>query len=522
VLILTASAARGATPEPGGVRVASVTAAEVRETNARVDGMLREGRLRAVRVDEDTLLPGHIHERLGQFHKGVPVLGGQLVRQLDASGEVVSVFGRVYEDVAVDTAAAITEAQARAVVQSRAGSDAVVRGGPELAVVPGEGKSYRLAYLLVAVAGADVRRYAVDARDGSVIFDHSVVLRQTPAIGSGRGVLNNNQKVSVAATGGQFVAIDLLRPARIVTYDLKFNPFRAEAIAFGGITPSAGDLAIDSDNNWTDGPTVDAHAYAGWVYDYFFKRFGRRSWDDRNGTIPQIVNPIRPQDIFTLFFRFEDFFANAFYCCQGLPVSVMVYGQGAPAGTLTAGEVKPFAGALDLVAHEITHGMTDYTSGLDSRFCFAGGLNEAFSDMMAVSADFLHRPATANYRLFEDVFPGGIRDMANPRLFGDPDHIAVASICEVHYLAGPPNQAFYLAIEGGTNRTSGIPVRGVGSANREQIERVFYRAFTFMLTPTADYIDAADATVFAARQLYGTGSSVERAVIEAWTAVLFL
>jgi len=142
--------------------------------------------------------------------------------------------------------------------------------------------------------------------------------------------------------------------------------------------------------------------------------------------------------------------------------------------------------------------------------------------MMAVSIDFFYRPSTANYRVGEQVFPGGIRDMANPAQFGDPDHLAVASICEVHYLAGVPNQAFYLAIEGGTNRTSGMRVQGVGSANREQIERVFYRAFTFMLTPTADYFDAGDATILAARQLYGANSSAERAVFEAWVAVLFL
>lgn len=512
----------GAAAEPGGVRVASTTAAEVREATARVDTMLRDGRLRMRRVDEDTVLPGHTHERLDQFHRGLPVLGGQLVRQLDATGEVVSVFGRSYEDIAVETTPAITEAQARAVIQGRAGAAAVVREGAQLVVVPLEGGKYALAYVFAVNAGGDVRRYAVDARDGSVLFDHSLILRQTATVGSGRGVLNNNQKVSVAATGGQYVAIDLLRPARIVTYDLRFDPFRADAIAFGEIPPSPSDLAVDSDNNWTDGPTVDAHAYAGWVYDYFFKRFGRRGWDDRNMAIQQIVNPVRPQDIFVYFSQFENFFANAFYCCQSLPVSIMVYGQGAPAGTFAASEVKPFAGAFDLVAHEITHGMTDYSSALDNRFCFSGGLNEAFSDMMAVSADFFHRPATANYRLFEEVFPGGLRDMANPGVFGEPDHIALANVCEVHFLAGPPNQAFYLAIEGGTNRTSGIRVQGVGAANREQVERAFYRAFTFMLTPTADYIDAGNATIFAARQLYGAGSSVERAVFEAWIAVLAL
>ena len=51
------------------------------------------------------------------------------------------------------------------------------------------------------------------------------------------------------------------------------------------------------------------------------------------------------------------------------------------------------------------HGMTAFSSGLDNRFPLAGGLNEAFSDIMAVSIDFFYRPATANYRIGEDVVP---------------------------------------------------------------------------------------------------------------------
>jgi Zn-dependent metalloprotease len=59
----------------------------------------------------------------------------------------------------------------------------------------------------------------------------------------------------------------------------------------------------------------------------------------------------------------------------------------------------------------------------------------------------------------------------------------------------------------------------VGRANREQIEKAFYQAFTFRLFPSADYQDAALATVTSARALYGSGSAAERAVTQAWVAV---
>src|SRR5262249_56128568 len=79
--------------------------------------------------------------------------------------------------------------------------------------------------------------------------------------------------------------------------------------------------------------------------------------------------------------------------------------------------------------------------------------------------------------------------------------------------------AFYLAIEGGTNRTSGLSVAGVGGANREQMEKVFYRAFTQMMPSNATFATARAATIQSARDLYGPDSAAVRAVTQAWTAV---
>ena len=78
--------------------------------------------------------------------------------------------------------------------------------------------------------------------------------------------------------------------------------------------------------------------------------------------------------------------------------------------------------------------------------------------------------------------------------------------------------AFYLAVEGGTNRTSGQTVTGVGAANRDKIERVFFRGFT-TLTSNATFSLARAKTIQEARTLYGAGSAVEAAVTQAWNAV---
>ena len=76
--------------------------------------------------------------------------------------------------------------------------------------------------------------------------------------------------------------------------------------------------------------------------------------------------------------------------------------------------------------------------------------------------------------------------MVNPVAFGDPDHYSIRFTGTddnggVHINSGIPNHAFYLAVAGGTNRVSGLSVTGVGIANIEQMEKVFYRAFVFLM-----------------------------------------
>src|SRR4030095_10649819 len=77
----------------------------------------------------------------------------------------------------------------------------------------------------------------------------------------------------------------------------------------------------------------------------------------------------------------------------------------------------------------------------------------------------------------------GIRSMVSPIAFGDPDHYSIrftgtSDNGGVHINCTIPTHAFFLAVAGGTNRVSGQSVVGVGIANMEQMEKVFYRAFT--------------------------------------------
>jgi thermolysin len=337
------------------------------------------------------------------------------------------------------------------------------------------------------------------------------------------------------------VTDDRLRPPLLTTYDMRGNLARTVSVVFDGTPLFPTDLATDSDNVWTDIPSIDGHAYIGWTYDYYFKRHGRRGLDNRDRPIVTLVNGARredganvPLDLFGLFV------VNAFWCGECGPggIGVMYFGNGFPANLVFASTGQNWtylAGSLDVAAHELTHGVTESTSDL-IYMNESGALNESFSDMMGTAVEFFYQTpgpgvGQADFLIAEDSIrtPSGIglqglRSMVSPIVFGDPDHYSIRFTGSddnggVHINSGIPNHAFFLAVAGGTNRVSGLSVPGVGLANMELIEKVFYRAFTLLMPANSTFATARAATIQAARDLYPTNAAVLNAVAQAWTAV---
>ena len=510
----------------GPTSIVATSNSSLRTWDASVDRMVRDDSLRVRRTDEDTLIADRVHERLDQFYKGVRVFGGDVTRQTD-HGLTLSIFGTVFPDISLNVEPTLTPADAVAVVKNDSGVDLGPQKTPELLILP-DGGAYRLVYHAKAFSTEGAFEYFIDAADGSIVQRLDAAQRQS-AIGTGTGVLGDAKKMSVTSATGSFQADDALRPPALRTFDMKENLNRTLDFLDGLIGLGAADRASDTDNTWTDRAAVDAHAYAGYTYDYYFKRFSRRGLDNNNFRMLSLVHPVNRASVLSQSNSVIGlFYVNAFYAGEG----VMVYGEGLPTNLTLGGQRWDYlAGALDVVTHELTHGVTDFTSRLIYQN-ESGALNESFSDMMGTSAEFFYQtagsgPLRADYSMGEDVItPGGIRSMDNPALFGQPDHYSRRAILPlsadnggVHINNSIGNQAYYLAIEGGTNRTSGLAVQGVGGANRDQIEKVMYRAFTQMMPANATYSVARAVTIQAARDLYGANSNAERAVTQAWTAV---
>ena len=245
----------------------------------------------------------------------------------------------------------------------------------------------------------------------------------------------------------------------------------------------------------------------GLTRDFYAQVLGRNSIDDQgmrlDGYVHRGVN-----------------YNNAFWNGQA-----MVFGDG-------DGVVfTDFTGSVDVIAHELTHGVTEFSAGLEYHNQ-SGALNESMSDVFgslvkqwslqqtADAADWLIGPEIFTPNIGADA----LRSMSAPgtaynnALLGrdpQPDHMdRYAQLPDtdegdfggVHINSGIPNRAFYLA------------AIGVGGFAWEAPGHIWYESLRAS-SPTTEFQGFADTTYMKAGQLYGTGGVEQSAVVDAWRQV---
>jgi len=485
-----------------------------------VNDWVTSGRLVTTSRQADPMVSGRSLERFDELYRGVPVFGGGLTRQVDAAGSPVSVFGTVHPDIALDIEPTIGSPVAAELLSTAGTGLLVTEDGLQLVVLPAA-TGYRLTWTARVVSTVDLqeRRLFIDATTGALVYaydDTWTQVRTDGEVGVGTGVIGDRLKLSVEKTPNGYLAIDRLRRGNTTTYDMRGDPFRTRDVHTNVSQPGTSEIARDSDNVWTDRAVSAAHAYTGLTFDYLRQVHGFVPVQSADNQTSVFVNLAKPEDYESLRLQFPLYFNNAFYSNRRV-----FFGVG------NASTTRNFA-ALDVVAHELTHGVTAGSSGL----IYAnesGALNEAFSDIIGAAVEYEWQDVgsslgQADWLLGEDVMIGGaIRSMMNPLALGDPDHYSIryrgtSDNGGVHINSGIVNHAFYLAVVGGRHRLGDF-VQGVGFDLRHQVERIFLRAFTGLLTRSATFSEARAATIQAARDLYGAGSFQETAIIQAWNAV---
>ena len=397
---------------------------------------------------------GFEHVRLQQIHEGVPVRGGELLVHLKGS-RVMAANGHVIADLPNDLSPAVASELARF-----------------------EARQIVEKYRSANAAGALYSEPRLE------IFN--------------RGLLSDRSDQShlawfVEATGlglREFIWLDA-QSGIVLLHFSQLTDAKSRKVYTAGHTSTLPGTLVRSEGGAATGDADqdNAYTYAGITYDYYLTNHGRDSFDNAGAAL----------------------IASAHYCetsCPSFPNAFwngtqMVYGDG-------------FASADDVVAHELTHAITERTAGL-FYYVQSGALNESYSDIFGETVDLTDGVGNdspgVRWKLGEDLSIGAIRNMMTPNSFSDPGKMSDSAyfVCSaaastdssdgggVHTNSGIPNHAYAFMVDGGTY--NGKTVTGIGLAKAAKIE---FRALTIYLTSGATFLDNYNALNQSCTDLIGT------------------
>ncbi|WP_406168693.1 M4 family metallopeptidase [Streptomyces sp. NBC_00996] len=476
--------------------------------------------VRDVVIDAD----GTQHVRYDRTYHELPVLGGDFVVHLAPNGSYHSAdraTGRAISLSSVTPALSAPKAAGLAVNALRAANLGEtlkkVKARPQLVVDALHGAP-KLAWRTNAVAqdslGNPVARTVLtDARTGAQIDAWDSI---ETATGDGKSLYSGTVPLETTLSGSTYQLKD---PTRGNTYT--GDAENQTDLCFFGIcfVRAPATLFTDSDNHWGSGTTsdrssaaVDAQYGTNETWDYYKNVHGRNGIaGDGKGSYNRV--------------HYGTDYNNAFWDDNCF---CMTYGDGD--GT-TFGPLV----ALDVAGHEMSHGVTSKTAAL-TYSGESGGLNEATSDIFGTMVEWYANNSSdlGDYLIGEKIVRSGfgktaLRYMDKPSKDGNSADCWSSSVgnLDVHYSSGVANHFAYLLSEGSGAKTingvsynsptcNGATVTGIG---RDKVGKIWYRALTVYMTSSTNYAGAHTATLNAAKDLYGAGSTEYNAVAAAWSAV---
>lgn len=248
----------------------------------------------------------------------------------------------------------------------------------------------------------------------------------------------------------------------------------------------------------------EAYDGSGKTYDFYLNNFQRNSIDDRGMRLDSTVH-------------YRKNFNNAFWNGQQ-----MVYGDG-------DGQIfQRFTKSIDVIGHELTHGVTQYEAGLVYQDQ-PGALNEHFSDVFGSLLKQYVKQQTAkqaDWLIGEGLFAPTIHGVAlrsmkapgtaynDPLIGRDPQPAHMKNFVKttsdsggVHINSGIPNKAFYeVAI-------------AIGGRAWERAGKIWYRTLINKIQPLTNFAECAGMTYEVAGTLFGQGSTEQKAVRAGWAVV---
>jgi Zn-dependent metalloprotease len=444
-------------------------------------------------------LTGTTTVKFRQTLNKVPVYGSLVTVELDDANNLVSMNSALGEPKNVSPVAKIAPSEAVKAVHAYPGfRKQLANIVPQLSYYfDNRALKWRLVFILqdvpVAPENAKAARtepaprymdYVVDAQTGKVVVE----LPRTPSMASvvesavdGQG---KTRQIRVEKNGTKKTLQDAT--VNVQTFNFNFGDPSVDESRLPG-------PAIKHPPNWSPS-AVSAHANAVAVAEFLRNVLRRNNIDNKGGPMNSSINCVVADESSDG----KQWF-NAFWNGKQ-----MVYGQ-----RLDGTKVISLSVDLDVVGHEMFHGVTDSTARLEYAVQ-SGALNESISDIFGIIiANFSNPdPRTWNWKVGEGLSPSGkpFRDMQNPTLFGQPDHMKNFKVLPntqrgdwggVHVNSGIHNKAAF-------NILTAVDTAGRLALTPAEVAGVFYLALTQQLSRTSQFSDSRRGVLVSARTLFRT------------------
>jgi Zn-dependent metalloprotease len=442
-----------------------------------------------------TDVSGRSYIRFDQQYNGVTVWPSELLVHVNPAGSVDLIEGDYVPTPRHVAPAPVIDARA-AIARARGSARATASTSvPELIIFARPDRRPRLAWKMT-VHESLTRRWVVvvDAMNGAIL-DRFNAIETGTVPGSGRDLQGTTRTVNVWQDGATYLMLDATKamfdpssgaPSPQATRGGIFIADATNLPATSDPTEMPSSLAIvtsTSPTSWAVPDSVSASYWISQTYDYYLDRHQRNSVDGNKGTIAGVV-------------RLGKGYPNAFWDSEQ---QLMVFG-----------DADTYAGSLDVIAHEMTHGVTSNTARLVYQDQ-SGALNEAISDIFGEMTE--KRTYGSNDWILGSQLHTPARSMADPHRFGQPAKFSefvhtTEDNGGVHTNSGIINYAYYMLAQGLS-----------GAIGTRDSEKIFYRALTQHLTKSAQFIDARLAAITAAQEIFGSGSVQAQKTAEAFDAV---
>jgi len=380
---------------------------------------------------------------------------------------------------------------------------------------------YELAYLVKTRSQGGHHDTIVSARDGRILDQWNAMQN---VVGTGHSQYNGDVPINTTLSGGVYKMIDGSRGTG--------GTFGAMAITNANHGTSAGAVYTNTTNVWGDGKqyiaggsttnangqTAAVNALWGLMNTYdMHKNVLNWSSLDGNNTATYIAVHVNTA------------YDNAYYSDS---CKCMFIGDG--------GSYFNNLGSIDVIGHEMGHGITAATSNLTYRG-ESGGLNESSSDISGEAVEAYARaggtgttlpvPSGNDWMMGKEISKNGqpLRWMYKPSKDGKSPDAWKSTIkrLDVHYSSGPNNRMFYF-LAMGSSATVGSDTysqyltqqpKAMTGIGIDKAYRIWFRANTTKFTSSTNYADARLKVLAAAQELYGASSAEAKAVQRAYAAI---